>query len=212
MRDYFDPPVSAHAVLLWAVATRAQLGRWESLSADRLAQEVYKIPFPEAGYWQGHYEWHFCLIAARNLLGALDLLDPPLAVDQVLRDEITETRGLNEHWKENMPVFNVRSRPGKLHKTGQSFAARNPAAGPYCWWAWNGKDGPLLTPHVPATAVHELIDRAEARVLGDHPDLEGFVPPRGPSPWLHDRGEWWPVNPAPEPSAASERGQAEAGA
>src|SRR6266702_566998 len=106
MRDYFDPAGSARAVLLWAVATRVQLGRWEALSAGHLLQTAYhKAQFSRPSYWQGHYEWHFCLIAPRNLIGALDLLDPPLAVDQVLRDEVIETRGLNEHWKDNMPVF-----------------------------------------------------------------------------------------------------------
>jgi len=197
MGDYFDPAGSAHAALLWAVATRVQLGRWESLSADHLRKDVYNIPLPMPSYWQGHYERHFCLIAARNLIGALDLLDPPLAVNKVLRDEITEARDLNEHWKDNMPVFNVHPRPSQPKRpSGKSFAARNPVRSPYCWWEWNNKDGPLLTPNVPAAALHELLDQVQDRVLADHPDLADFVPPPRPSPWLRDHGEWWPVNPA----------------
>lgn len=120
----------------------------------------------------------------------------PLAVDPVLRAEIIETRGLNEHWKENMPVFMVRPRPSQPpHKSGQSFAARNTAHTPYCWWAWNSKDGPLLTPNVPATAVHELIDRVEARVLSDYPDLAAYIPPREQSAWFHHHDGWWSVGP-----------------
>ncbi len=196
MGHYFNPAGSARAVLLWAVATRVQLGRWESVSADKNRQTMYGITLPRPSYWQGQYERHFCLIAARNLIGALGLLEPPLAVDQVLRDEITEIRGLNEHWKENMPVFMVRPRPGETpNKTGKSFAARNPAHTPYCWWAWNGKDGPLLTPNVPATAVHELIDRVEARVLSDHPYLADYIPPRSPSAWFYHHDGWLSVGP-----------------
>jgi hypothetical protein len=136
MRNYFDPAGSARAVLLWAVATRVQLGRWEAISAEKNRQTMYKIPLPMPSYWQGQYERHFCLIAARNLIGALDLLDPPLPMGQVLKDEITETRGVNEHLQDNMPVFMRRPGPRQPpHKSGQSFAARNPVAGPYCWWA-----------------------------------------------------------------------------
>ncbi len=133
MGDYFDPAGSAGAVLSWAVATRVQLGRWESLSADFLRKDVYQIPFPMPLYWQGDYERHFCLIAARNLIGALDLLDPPVTLNQMLRDEITEARDLNEHWKENMPVFNISPRPRQPGRpSGKAFAARNPVRGPYC--------------------------------------------------------------------------------
>ncbi len=197
MANYFDPRGSARTVLLWAVATRVQLGRWEVLSAEHLRQTLYKIPLPKPYYWQGQYERHFCLIAARNFLGALDLLDPPVAVDQVLRDEITETRGLNEHWKENMPVFMVRPRPRQPpNNSGRSFAARNPALTPYCWWAWNSKDGPLLTPNVPATAVHELLARVQAQVVADQPDLAEFIPSTSPQldGWVKELdGGWWPL-------------------
>jgi hypothetical protein len=34
-------------------------------------------------------------------------------MDQVLRQEIIEVRGLNEHWQENVQVFNVRPRPSE---------------------------------------------------------------------------------------------------
>jgi hypothetical protein len=92
MGEYFDPATVVRAALEWAIATRVQLARWEPLVADRLREESYKIAFPAGGYWQAHCEWHFCLIAARNLIRALDLLDPPLTIDQVLRQEITGGR------------------------------------------------------------------------------------------------------------------------
>ncbi len=205
MNDYFGPLGSALAALSWAVATRVQLARWEPLVADHLLEQTYKIPFPEAGYWQAHREWHFCLIAARNLIGALDLLDPPLTVDQVLRDEIIEARDLNEHWKENMPVFNVRPRRRQPPRpTGRSFAARNPVAGPYFWFTWDSNVGPKLTPSVPAAAIHDLLDRVQARVLNDYPDLAKFIPPSSPSPWIDhpERNGWWPRPADPETPAS----------
>jgi hypothetical protein len=53
-----------------------------------------------------------------------------------MRQEIIEMRDLNEHWKDNAPVFNVR--PGRREPnrpSGRSFAARNPARSPYYWLA-----------------------------------------------------------------------------
>jgi len=40
--------------------------------------------------------------------------------------------------------------------------------------------------------VHELLDAVEAEVLANDPALVRLVPPRAPSPWLHEGGEWWP--------------------
>jgi len=47
--------------------------------------------------------------------------------------------------------------------------------------AWFKPRHGLIADDVPAAAMHELIDRAEARVLSDYPDLADFVPPRSPS-------------------------------
>jgi hypothetical protein len=86
---------------------------------------------------------------------------------QVVRDEITEMRDLNEHWKDNAPVFNVRPRPGQPKRpTGRAFVARNPDGGPYWWLAWDSQAGPKLSPNVPAAAVRELLDRVQTRVPG----------------------------------------------
>ena len=203
--DYFDQAAVARAALSWAIATRVQLARWEALVADRLREDTYQMPFPAAGYWQAHREWHFCLIAARNLIRALDRFDPALAMDHVLHEEIIEVRDLNEHWEENMPVFNVRPRSSKpSRRSGKAFAARNPARGPYYWFIWDSQSGPKLTPNVPAAAVHELLDRVHARVLTDYPDLAEFVPPPSPTPWIDhpERNGWEPRPPDPETYAA----------
>jgi hypothetical protein len=81
------------------------------------------------------------------------------------------------------------------HKSGKSFAARNPKRGPYWWLGWNGHDGPMILPNVPAHAVHELIDRVEAGVVARDSELARFIPTREPSPWLgaeYGEDRWWP--------------------
>jgi hypothetical protein len=81
--------------LLWTVATRRQLERWEVLVADRLRA---RQSFPEADVWAGEIEHHLALVAARNLLHGLDL--PPassVSIDATMRAELKEGRDLHEH-------------------------------------------------------------------------------------------------------------------
>jgi hypothetical protein len=196
MDDYFSGAGGYRQVLVWTVATRVQLERWEPLVAAHVKKDLVKeTEFPSVGYWQMHYEWHFCLIAARNLIGALDLLDSPIAFEQIVRDEIIETRDLNEHWKENMPVFNTRPRTLQpARKTGKSFAARNPNNGPYGWFNWNSRFGALLTPNVPAPRLRQLLEQVLARMLADRPELAAYIPAPAASPWIDDPDVhgWWP--------------------
>jgi hypothetical protein len=189
---YFDATMVNRQRLLWAVATRRQLERWEPLVASVLRVDPV---VPDGGtVWAAAIEHHFALVAARNLFRALDL-DPPMkvAVDPTLRAELIEGRDLNEHWPENMPIFNVTPRTAQpQYRTGKDFAARNPDRGPYWWLDWSNKTGARLLPNVPAPALHALLDEVEAEVLSERPELADYVPPRAPSPWLHENGEWWP--------------------
>jgi hypothetical protein len=54
------------------------------------------------------------LIAANNLLKAIKLMDRPPKVDLAVSKELTVVRDLNEHWVENMPIFNVQPKPRDL--------------------------------------------------------------------------------------------------
>jgi hypothetical protein len=123
-------------------------------------------------------------------------LSPPMAVsiDKTLRKELIEGRNLNEHWLENMPIFNTTPRPklSKRHRSGKEFAKRNPKSGPYDWLSWSNKTGARLLPNVTAPALHDLLDAVEAEVLANDAALSEFVPPRAPSSWHHENGEWWP--------------------
>ncbi len=57
--------------------------------------------------WLGETQRHQLLIAANNLLKAIKLMDHPPKVDLAVSKELIEVRDLNEHWVENMPIFNV---------------------------------------------------------------------------------------------------------
>jgi hypothetical protein len=90
-------------------------------------------------------------------------------------------------------VFNVSPRVEQPpRRSGRNFAERNPDRGPYWWLGWSNKTGAQLLPNVSAPALHQLLDEVEAEVLANDAELTRFVPPRAPSPWLQQDGEWWP--------------------
>jgi len=94
-----------------------------------------------------------------------------------------------------MPVFNVGpSRPkAPPRPSGKRFATRNPRHGPYCWWAWDGNRGPLVTPNVTATQVNELVEVVIAACNAARPDDPIEIPDATPRPWYipTKKGEWW---------------------
>jgi hypothetical protein len=191
--DYFDQWMVSRQRLLWAVATRRQLERWEPLVASVVRPDSI---VPDAmTVLSAEIEHHFALVAARHLIRAMEELPPPMVVpvDDTLRAELIEGRDLHEHWVENMPIFNVTPRAAQpKYPSGKAFAQRHPEHGPYWWLDWSGKTGARLMPNVPAPVLHELLDAVEAEVLSDDPELADCVPPRAPSPWIHAGGEWWP--------------------
>lgn len=203
--DYFHDPMPARQVLVWALAVRRQLERWEPLVAKHtlMMLEPNLHPRPQSRtkmstteYWAGETERHLLLIAARQLLRTLSLLEHPPTVSAVMSAELKETRDLSEHWDENMPIFQVSTRPREPKwKPGKDFASRNPQMGPYCWWAWDSTRGPLVTPNVSATEVHDLVESAITAVLTDEPDFEDGVADPAPRPWtmpLSAGGGWFP--------------------
>jgi hypothetical protein len=193
-REYYDPRMVNRMRLFFAVATRRQLERWEPIVAVYHRDEMAGREPASADLWSAEVEHHFALIAARNLIGALDM-NPATSVsfNSTLRKEVIEGRDLCEHWKENMPVFNVTPRIAEPPRpSGQAFAARNPDTSPYWWLGWNPKTGAWLMPNVHAPALHELLDAVEAEALAFDASWREYVPPRAPSPWDHINGEWWP--------------------
>ncbi len=193
--DYFDPVMVNRQRLIWTVATRRQLERWEPyVAAAVLEGRPGARALTPAEIWAAATEHHFALVAAHHLLTALELKPPSSVVpDPTIRAELIEGRHLHEHWIENLEVFNTRPRrkqPG--HPSGRAFAARNPRTSPFLWLRWSSTRGAQLLPNVSAPAVHDLLDAVEAAVLASAPTLCAYVPPREPSPWLYENGEWWP--------------------
>jgi hypothetical protein len=196
---YYDESMVNRQLLLWAIATRRQLERWEPLLAARLTTENNGPSFRDELIWQAEIERHLLLIAARNLIHAIDMAGGEIAIEQTIRYELIEGRDLNEHWRENLPIFRVTPRREEPRfPSGKRFAKRNPERSPYSWLEWNSKDGPKVLPNVPARAIHELIDRVEATVIESDSELKRFIPIRQPSPWLGEEAggdRWWPRPP-----------------
>lgn len=191
--EYFDERMVNRQRLLWTIATRRQLERWEQLVASILNADLTGRSLDGATWWSAEIEHHLTLVAARNLLHALDLAPVTgVTVEQTLRDELEEGRNLLEHWLDYMPVFNVTPRPAQPshYRSGRTFAARNPRGGPD--WGFTGKEGALVLPHVSAPELHRLLDAVEAEVLTNDESLSDYVPLRAPSPWLQQDGEWSP--------------------
>ena len=192
--EYFDERMVNRQRLLWTIATRRQLERWELYVAAALLRSMEGRELDSTDIWSAEIEHHFTLVAARHLLRALEL-EPVtrVSIDPTLRAELIEGRDLHEHWPDNLPVFNVTPRVEQPpRRSGRDFASRNPDRGPYSWLGWSNKTGAQLLPNVPAPALHQLFDDVEAEVLADDAELTGFVPPRARSPWLQQDGEWWP--------------------
>jgi hypothetical protein len=190
---YFDELMQRRQVLLWAVTARRQLDRWEPLVVEHLQAGQARVAMPPDRMWQGEAEHHFAIVAFDHMLEALKLWPVPVQIPKIVEQEIAEVRELATHWKENMPVFNQRPRSLQpKYPTGRPFAARNPARGPYCWWAWSSRRGAMLTPNVAASDARDAIHTAEQAVLAADPDLAPYVPPKAPSPWIRDEaGNWW---------------------
>lgn len=195
--SYFDGLGQPRAVMSWAEATRLQLSRWEHLVAlDLWLSSYQKATTPGHLIWQAEFEHHFTLIAARNLIRALDLGPTTVSVDATVRRELIAGRDLHEHWVDNMPIFNVTPRPAEpTHRSAKGFAERNPRRSPYDWLAWSSNEGALLLAVIPASAVYDLVEQAEDWAISQHSDLAEYrLPPAG-SPWMERTEQetgWWP--------------------
>lgn len=193
---YFaDPLGQRRQVLLWAVAARRQLDRWEPLVARYIWSRYDRgTPMPSHQIWEGETEHHFTIVAFDHMLEALKLWSTPVAIPSIVKQEVAEVRDLVTHWQDNMPVFNTRLRKQEPpRRTGRTYAARNPDRTPYSWFSWSARRGPMLTTNVCAPDARKAIHAACDAVLSEDPGLSRFVPPEVPSPWLiDDHGNWWP--------------------
>jgi hypothetical protein len=193
--DYFDDRGVSRQRLIWTVATRQQLEVWEALVAENVRLSFANRTLDGAEIWQAAIAHHFALIAACNLIRAIDVGDSAeIAVDAVLRAELVEGRNLHEHWVANLPVFKVTPRKEEPRLSGKTFAERNPDRSPYGWLGWSGITGAMLLPNVSASALHDVLDRVQAHVLASGEGWETYLAPRRERPWIHDEEKgWWPL-------------------
>ena len=151
-----------------------------------------------ANIWVGRTEHHLSLVAAAQLLKTTRFLRPGVkGIRAVVRDEVVETRDLLEHWEGNQWIFGAQPRPKEPdYPSGKAFAGRNPDGNPYMAWGhWDQRQGPMLTPNVPASELRAVIDTVERQVVSARPDMARFVPhadPNAPAPWLRDDHGIWP--------------------
>jgi hypothetical protein len=95
-RDYFDEAAVNRERLLWALATRRQLERWEPHVAAAVRRSVEGRELDSADIWSAEIEHHFALVAARNLFRALDLRPATrVLIEATLRAEVDASRGGN---------------------------------------------------------------------------------------------------------------------
>lgn len=198
--DYFEGIGGLRQMVLWTVATRQALERWESSVASAIHFELYEQHKPPGRLvWLAEIDRHFTFVAAHNLIRAVRLIGLEVKVDEDLEAAVTQHRHLLEHWDENMPVFNVEPREVEpRYRSGKEYALANPSTTPYGSIRWNSSDGPTLGSDITAAHLHAFLDDAQARAVVQHPGLEDYIPERRRSPWLGEEagsGRWFPRPP-----------------
>lgn len=181
---YFEDIGKTREVAYWTTATQVQLERWEPLVAESILLEWKKQTAGGALVWQIDMERHFVLISATHLITAMKFAMYPVPIDEILTVEIPAGRDLLEHWKENIPVFNMHPRSAQpKYPSGKAFAALNPRQGPYDGGAWDNQVGPKLLPNVPATALRGLVEQVKTQLVKDRPSYRKFFHDWAQSPW-----------------------------
>ena len=184
-------------VLLWTIATRQALERWEASVASAIRLDAYEKRKPPGRlFWAAEIDRHWTFIAARNLFRALATIDLGIQVDTELQKAVIQHRDLLEHWDENMPVFNVSPRQTTPpRRSGEEYASDNPDFSPYGQIRWNNSDGPMLGSRIPAAKLHSFLDVVQEEVQAQSPSLADYIPSRIPSPWLGEEAgsdRWFP--------------------
>ena len=119
-RNYFDDVMINRQRLLFAIATRRQLDRWEPIVAAHVRRLMGDRQLDDPDIWAAEIEHHFLLIAARNLLRALEL--PPSTNVTVGRVRPSR-RGARDVTSRRA----TRTRPLRLARMGQQDGRPGPS-------------------------------------------------------------------------------------
>jgi hypothetical protein len=190
-----DHTMQDRQIMLWVIATRRQVRRWEIVLARWLKADLKSDTSADpSDIWQAQIEWHLALVAANNLVRAVANTRGRIsAMPEDLATDIRNHRDLQEHWDEQWPAFYNKANPGPLERSGKKFANRHPRGDPYWWLGWNSKSGPTLGPELGVEALYRELDQLQGEVLESNPDLEQYLAPIDETPWVSDEfGRWWP--------------------
>jgi hypothetical protein len=197
-----DDGMQNRQVMLWLLATRRQVRRWEVVLAAEVRAQLSGNQAAGGTVWTAQIERHLAFVAANNLLRALDNADDRfLTIPEDLATDVRTNRDLQEHWDEQWPAFYNATSPGPLRRSGKVFAERHPGATAYSFLHWNSKAGPQLGRGVSVTELYAFLDALENEVLTAAPELADFIVEVEPSPWLGSANgdePWWPTSPTTE--------------
>jgi hypothetical protein len=108
--------------MLWALATRRQLERWEPLVAAAVLDGFAGRQSADTDVWSAEIERHLVLVAARNLLRALEL--PPVSGRRGRRDAARRAHRGSEPARalgqEHAPVQRESARRGARASLGEA--------------------------------------------------------------------------------------------
>jgi hypothetical protein len=107
---------------------------------------------------------HMILVAARNLLRALNMLSKVhshLNLPRKLRGDLRQLRDIYEHWDEQIPCF--RGGRSATSKSGGEFLSRNPLGRPFS--VQFTKQGPIMAGVVTLRTFVRELDQLEKKLL-----------------------------------------------
>lgn len=126
------------AGLRWSWTVLRQIERLHTLE-DRFKEDAQRRVPSTFGYeerlpfWELRTETHFCFVAARNLLRALDYLDPPTSavgfphLPRDLFDHLKILRDCFEHWDERENAAGSAGRAGRAYRQLAELGIGEPA-------------------------------------------------------------------------------------
>ena len=119
-------------ILHWVWSTQTQIYRYdENLGKEMDSGEAEKLDRMRMCSLTS-YDEHLILVAARNLIRAIDMLDEDdstITIEQSLRDDLKELRDIYEHWDITKNCLNQKDY--EKSRSAKKFMNRNPSGRPF---------------------------------------------------------------------------------
>lgn len=128
------------AGLRWSWSTLRQIERLHAIEDQIKDRTLQGTPtsFDDKArllFWELRTETHFCVVAARHLVRALEFLDPPAgAADfphfpEAFRDHVVTLRNCFEHWDEQAEAGSLRGGAGRAFRRLADLGVEDGAEG-----------------------------------------------------------------------------------